>query len=53
MENSILQMFPSRYREFWQRTAREQENLQEIRLRAGRPIMLHMEGREVFLTEQG
>ena len=48
MENSILQMFPSAYREFWLRTAKEQEHLQEIRLRAGRPIVLQMDGREVF-----
>ena len=53
MENTILQMFPSAYREFWQKTAREQERLQEIRLRAGRPILLYMDGREVFLTERG
>ena len=53
MENSILQMFPSAYREFWLRTAKEQEHLQEIRLRAGRPIVLQMDGREVFLTAQG
>lgn len=53
MENSILQMFPSAYREFWHRTAKEQEHLQEIRLRVGRPIVLQMEGREVFLTDRG
>lgn len=53
MENSILQMFPSQYREFWRKTAQEQENIQEIRLRAARPIVLHKNGREVFLTEQG
>lgn len=53
MENSILQMFPSAYREFWLRTAKEQEHLQEIRLRAGRPIVLQMDGREVFLTALG
>ncbi len=53
MENSILQMFPSAYREFWLRTAKEQEHLQEIRLRAGRPIVLQMDGSEVFLTAQG
>lgn len=53
MENSILQMFPSQYREFWQKAAREQESIQEIRLRTGRPIVLHRNGREVFLTEQG
>jgi len=52
-ENSILQLFPAKYRNFWQQTAREQETLQEIRLRAGRPVVLHKEGRELFLTEEG
>ena len=53
MEQSILQLFPSKYRIFWQRTAQAQEHIQEIRLRAGRPAVLHRDGKEVFLTEQG
>lgn len=53
MENSILHLFPARYRAFWQRTAGEQKTLQEIRLRAGRPVILHSGGREHFLTAQG
>lgn len=53
MENSILQMFPSRYRELWSQAAERQDHIQEIRLRAGRPVVLHMDGREVFLTEEG
>lgn len=53
MENSILLLFPGRYRSFWQRTAQEQKTVQEIRLRAGRPVILHRSGKEHFLTGQG
>lgn len=53
MENTILRLFPAGYRAFWQRTASEQENIQEIRLRAGKPVIIHRNGRELFLTPQG
>lgn len=53
MDNSILQLFPLQYRAFWQRTAQDQQHIQEIRLRAGRPALLHREGREIFLDGKG
>lgn len=53
MENSILQLFPLSTRCLWQRTAREQDSIQEIRLRAGQPAVLYRDGREIFLTEHG
>ncbi|MCI8798606.1 stage III sporulation protein AA [Acetatifactor muris] len=53
MENSILQLFPFHSRTLWQQVAREQEHIQEIRLRAGRPVILYMEGRERYLTASG
>nr|WP_297863581.1 stage III sporulation protein AA [uncultured Acetatifactor sp.] len=53
MENSILQLFPFHSRSFWQQAAMEQEHIQEIRLRAGRPVIVYMEGRERYLTAQG
>lgn len=53
MDHSILQLFPARYRDFWRQTAEEQQTVQEIRLRAGKPVILHRNGRELFLTEQG
>ena len=53
MEQSILQLFPSEYRMFWQQAAREQEHLQEIRMRVGRPVLLCRDGNEIFLTEDG
>jgi len=52
-ERSILQLFPSGRRAFWQGVAQEQAYIQEIRLRAGRPVVLHRDGREIFLTEKG
>mgnify|MGYP006922382086 CR=1 FL=1 len=52
MGETILQLFPAGHRAFWSRTAGVQERIQEIRLRAGRPVVLYMDGREIFLTEQ-
>lgn len=52
-ENSILQLFPSQYRTFWQGVDSKQEHIQEIRLRAGRPVVIYMEGQEVFLDNAG
>lgn len=53
MDNSILQLFPLQYRGIWQRTAKIQDSVQEIRLRAGRPVVLHRNGSEVFLDRDG
>ena len=53
MDNAILQLFPLDRRDFWRQTASCQENVQEIRLRAGRPVVIHKDGREVVLTEEG
>lgn len=53
VKNSILQLFPSEYRTLWQAVAGRQESIQEIRLRKGRPIILHTSDRELFLSEGG
>lgn len=53
MENTIIQLFPEKQRGFWKRTASHQREIQEIRLRAGRPILIHMDGRELFLDRDG
>ncbi len=50
---SILQLFPAAMRPFWQNTASRASRLQEIRLRAGRPILLMEGGREWMLDMQG
>lgn len=53
MENNIIQLFPAQRRGFWRQTAEQQEQIQEIRLRAGRPIVVYMGGREVFVDRDG
>lgn len=53
MKNSILQLFPAPQRGLWQQTAACQQEIQEIRLRAYRPIVIHRSGREYFLDSHG
>lgn len=53
MDNTILQLFPAKSREFWKYTASCQAGLQEIRLRAGRPILVYVDDRELFLDDSG
>ena len=53
MENTILQLFPDRQRGFWQQVSACQKDIQEIRLRAYRPIVIHKGGRELFLDAEG
>lgn len=53
MDNTILQLFPAGRRGFWEYTATHQKYVREIRLRADRPVMVHVDGREVFLDREG
>lgn len=53
LENTILQLFPASQRSFWKRTAGCQGEIQEIRLRAHRPIVIYKGGRELFLDSDG
>lgn len=53
VENTILQLFPASQRDFWQRTAACQREIQEIRLRVHRPIVIQKGGRELFLDSDG
>lgn len=53
MEANLLQLFPLDRREFWRQVAAGQDRVQEIRLRAGRPLIVLREGREFFLDEAG
>lgn len=53
VENTILQLFPASQRSFWQQTASCQQEIQEIRLRAHRPIVIYKGGRELFLDSEG
>ncbi len=49
----VLQLFPKERRAFWEQVARDEEHVQEIRLRAGLPVMINREGKELFLTCTG
>ena len=53
IEKTILQLFPQEYRNLWQQVAMEQEHLQELRLRIGRPVLIHRCGEEFYLGENG
>ena len=50
VREDILRIFPESMRSRWRRAAACGERLQEIRIRADRPILLYMEGKEYFLT---
>lgn len=53
MQNNLLQLFPIDRREFWQNTAAKQEDIQEIRLRTNRPVIVLWKGQECFLDNEG
>jgi len=53
MERSLLQLFPLDRRKFWEKVAAQQDRIQEIRLRAGKPVIVIKSGREYFLEEDG
>ena len=53
VREDILRIFPESMRDRWEKSAEEGERLQEIRLRAGRPVLLYLEGREYFLGQDG
>mgnify|MGYP001147721528 CR=1 FL=1 len=50
---AILGMFPDFFRGIWERVMAESDGLQEIRLRAGGPVMLRISRKECFLTKDG
>lgn len=49
----ILHIFPDYMRSRWNSAAKRADELQEIRLRAGRKIIMILEGREWYLDEAG
>uniref|UniRef100_UPI004055BE9A stage III sporulation protein AA n=1 Tax=Acetatifactor sp. TaxID=1872090 RepID=UPI004055BE9A len=53
MEHNLLQLFPGDRRAFWKNIGEEQKNIQEIRLRAGKPVIVTWCGKEFFLNENG
>lgn len=53
MQDSLLQLFPQDRRSFWKWAAAQQKNIQEIRLRCNRPIVVIVNGQEKFLDKNG
>lgn len=53
MQSRLLQLFPLERREFWRNTAAEEEHIQEIRIRVGKPVIVLWKGKEVFLNAEG
>lgn len=53
MAEMFLQLFPKERREFWKYIALEADKLQEIRLRANKPILVIWDGQEWYLTYEG
>lgn len=49
--NSILHIFPEYLREQFAICATQYDRLQEIRLRAGRPVILQVQNQEFFFPE--
>lgn len=52
-EKSILQLFPDAYRELFREVILQTENLNEIRLRAEKPVIIILKNGEYFLTGSG
>ncbi|MCM1536471.1 MAG: stage III sporulation protein AA [Clostridium sp.] len=53
MKEDLLQLFPEKKRAFWKKAASQQDLIEEIRLRAGKPICIRKGGREWYLDAQG
>lgn len=53
MDNGLIELFPREYRRYWERVCGAREQLQEIRLRAEKPVVVLLRGREWFVTPQG
>ena len=52
-EKELLELFPLQMRRTYERAATQMAQIQEIRLRVGRPVMIHSQGKEKYLTEDG
>lgn len=53
MREQILSIFPQEMREIMAETASQGDLLQEIRLRAGREVLVYIDGRERYLQKDG
>lgn len=52
-QEEILRIFPEGMRKFWAETDINYDRLQEIRLRAGRPVLICMHHREYYVQQNG
>lgn len=52
-QEEILGLFPEAMRGMWNMAAMQMEQMQEIRLRTGQPVILYMRQKEWFLGEDG
>lgn len=52
-KESILQLFPDTYRNFFKEVIKQSEQINEIRMRTDRPIIVIWNGQEYFLTSNG
>ncbi len=53
MDNRLIELFPRDYRRYWERVCGAKEQLQEIRIRAEKPVAVLLRGEEWFVTPQG
>lgn len=53
VNGDLLQLFPIENRPFWKNTAKRQNQIQEIRLRVDRPVIVICDGKETFLDTKG
>ena len=52
-QKSILQLFPGEIRGYFDNVSKDCETLSEIRIRAGRPVMIYRRREEFYLTVYG
>ncbi len=52
-EMELLRLFPGEDRQLWKQVAGDSAGLQEIRLRAGKPVVVLRDGEEFFLNKEG
>lgn len=52
-EDTVYGLFPARIREILKKAGLELEKLQEVRMRAERPLLLRYDGREYGITAEG
>ncbi len=53
IQEQVLSLFPEYLRFRWKKAAQAAKGLQEIRLRAKRPVILLLDGKEWFMEESG